>query len=188
MPGYFCTQNAEKLTQFCHRAWLESKYSKQTLKKKKEKNNMKKSVWILALALTLALPALGLAAEAPAAPQPLAAYGRQGGRWNQTAPQGAQAAQGSFTDADSDGVCDVCGSVPGTNAQGMRFTDADKDGVCDHLGTGQGAGFADSDGDGVCDHLGTRQHLRRGVTNQRNQGGQGMHRNAPANGQGRNRR
>lgn len=124
---------------------------------------MKKSVWILALALTLALPALGLAAEAPAASQALAAYGRQGGRWNQTAPQGAQVPQANFTDTDNDGVCD-------------------------HLGVGQGAGFADSDGDGVCDHLGTRQHLRRGMTNQRNQGGQGMHRNAPANGHGRNRR
>ncbi len=65
----------------------------------------------------------------------------------------------NFVDANSDGVCDVCGGV-----------DADGNGICDSCpnggvrpqdgsgrragrgNAGQGAGFVDADGDGICDN------------------------------------
>ena len=64
----------------------------------------------------------------------------------------------NFTDANNDGICDVCGGA-----------DADGNGVCDSCpnggvrpqdgtgkrtgqGAGNRAGFADADGDGVCDN------------------------------------
>ncbi len=43
----------------------------------------------------------------------------------------------SFSDADGDGVCDLCGRIPGTNGcGGYDYTDADQDGVCDYYAEG----------------------------------------------------
>jgi len=74
-------------------------------------------------------------------------------------------AERPFVDEDGDGVCDVCGNVPGEfaggrgwrgqgpNGEGVRqFVDEDGDGVCDVCGNVPGEGqFVDQDGDGVCD-------------------------------------
>ncbi len=141
---------------------------------------MKKKVLILGITLMMALPVLGLAAQAPAAPEMTAAASgrRMGGRWNQSAPQTTQAApQVNFVDADNDGVCDVCGNVPGANAQAPGFVDANGDGVCDHFGTAQ-------------QHQGGQQGQKQagGRGFGKSQGGQGRHQNAQPNGQERNRR
>lgn len=69
--------------------------------------------------------------------------------------------QTSFVDEDGDGVCDLCGNVPGSGA-GANFIDEDGDGVCDNYGTGVGTGFVDEDGDGVCDNCGSALGQRSG--------------------------
>lgn len=82
----------------------------------------------------------------------------------------------NFVDEDGDGVCDTCGSVPGTSMgnqhgsgmMGSNFVDADGNGVCDTCGNMPGTGmgnqqgngamgsnFVDEDGDGVCDTCGS---------------------------------
>ena len=112
---------------------------------------MKKNLLILTLALLIALPVFGLAAEAttPAATEvletettPVAPYGGQNGRrWNQTAP-GTTVPQSGYVDDDNDGVCDICGNEQGKNPEAPNFLDENEDGVCDHFGTdqqGQGA-------------------------------------------------
>ena len=145
---------------------------------------MKKNLIILTLALLIALPVFGLAADVttPEAQttQTAALGGQYGRRWNQ-APQAPAAQQGSYVDADDDGKCDICGNEQGTNATAPGFVDADNDGTCDNYGTdlqgqggnrqgngggqnaqgkgvqgsAQGQSFVDADGNGVCDNLGT---------------------------------
>ena len=113
---------------------------------------MKKNLMILTMALMIALPVFGLAADAttPAAPEVQAAEttpvtplgGQFGRRWNQTNPD-ATVPQAGFVDADGDGVCDTCGNAQGTDPSSPNYIDENKDGVCDHFGTdeqGQGQG------------------------------------------------
>lgn len=113
---------------------------------------MKKNLLILTLALLIALPVFGLAADVstPVAPEvqatdtiPTAPLGGQyGRRWNQAAPD-TTAPTISFVDADGDGVCDNCGNALGTNPDAPNYIDENKDGVCDHFGTdeqGEGQG------------------------------------------------
>ncbi len=107
---------------------------------------MKKNALIFALALLIALPIFGLAAEAATAPAlepqsaPTTALGGQyGRRWNQVPAQNDP--QNGFVDADSDGLCDLCGNEQGKNTGAPNFVDSDLNGVCDHFGTelqGQG--------------------------------------------------
>jgi len=114
---------------------------------------MKKNLIVLTLALLIALPVFGLAADAttPAAPEVQATEptpttplgGQYGRRWNQTAPD-TTVPQVGYVDADGDGVCDNCGNALGTNPDAPNFIDENKDGVCDHFGTdeqGQGQSF-----------------------------------------------
>ena len=136
---------------------------------------MKKNLIILTLALLIALPVFGLAADVtvPEAQttQTAPLGGQYGRRFNQ-APQAPAAQQGSYVDADNDGKCDICGNEQGTNAAAPGFVDANNDGTCDHYGTdlqgqggrrqgkgvqgsAQGQSFVDADGNGVCDNLGT---------------------------------
>ena len=85
---------------------------------------MKKNLMILTMALMIALPVFGLAADAatPAAPEVQAAEttpvtplgGQFGRRWNQTNPD-TTVPQAGFVDADGDGVCDTCGNAQGTD-------------------------------------------------------------------------
>ncbi len=110
---------------------------------------MKTRMLMLMLALSLALPVLGLAAEAtqpaPAATEPTeqteqatdatAPYGMgRNRRWNNT-----QKTPGTnYMDENNDGVCDNCGlsgQAPG-RGQGPNFADENKDGVCDHFTDG----------------------------------------------------
>lgn len=105
---------------------------------------MKKNLLILALALTIALPVFGLAAEVTTAPATTAEttattpYGGQyGRRWNQQPVTPATAPQTNYEDADGDGICDNCGQAQGTNPAAPGYVDADGNGVCDHLGTAQ---------------------------------------------------
>ncbi|MDD4135370.1 MAG: hypothetical protein PHN46_09855 [Eubacteriales bacterium] len=111
---------------------------------------MKKNLMIFTLALLIAMPVFGLAADAttPVAPEiqvtetaPIVPLdGQYGRRWNQVAPDTTVPAA-SFVDADGDGVCDNCGNALGTNPDAPNHIDENKDGVCDHLGTdeqGQG--------------------------------------------------
>ena len=113
---------------------------------------MKKNLMILTMALMIALPVFGLAADAatPAAPEVQAAEttpvtplgGQYGRRWNQTNPD-TTVPQAGFVDADGDGVCDTCGNAQGTDPDAPDYIDENKDGVCDHFGTdeqGQGQG------------------------------------------------
>ena len=113
---------------------------------------MKKNLMILTMALMIALPVFGLAADAatPAAPEVQAAEttpvtplgGQYGRRWNQTNPD-TTVPQAGFVDADGDGVCDTCGNAQGTDPSFPNYIDENKDGVCDHFGTdeqGQGQG------------------------------------------------
>ena len=113
---------------------------------------MKKNLMILTMALMIALPVFGLAADAatPAAPEVQAAEttpvtplgGQYGRRWNQTNPD-TTVPQAGFVDADGDGVCDTCGNAQGTDPSSPNYIDENKDGVCDHFGTdeqGQGQG------------------------------------------------
>lgn len=140
-----------------------------------------KRMFVLMLVLSLALPVLGLAAEATAPDTtPLALGAQRGRRWN-TTPADPAAPQSNYVDENNDGLCDNCGTAQGTNPDAPGFVDADKDGVCDNLGTAQqyqgrmgqrgrrgmqarGRGFVDADGDGVCDNLGDAQRFggRRG--------------------------
>lgn len=136
---------------------------------------MKKNLIVLTLALLIALPVLGLAADVTspevqtAQASPLG--GQYGRRFNQ-APQAPAALQGNYVDADNDGTCDICGNEQGKNAAAPGFVDADFDGTCDHYGTdlqglggrkqgmgrgqsAQGQSFVDVDKDGVCDNLGS---------------------------------
>lgn len=126
---------------------------------------MKKKMLLLVLALLLALPVLGLAAESTeipkaetvpeseTAPETTVPFGMM--RWHRRNSTPGQAdpsvpfgsgqrrwnqAPGNllpFADENGDGLCDVCGREPGTNPQSPGFTDEDGDGVCDHLGTGR---------------------------------------------------
>ena len=113
---------------------------------------MKKNLMILTMALMIALPVFGLAADAatPAAPEVQAAEttpvtplgGQFGRRWNQTNPD-TTVPQAGFVDADGDGVCDTCGNAQGTDPDAPNYIDENKDGVCDRFGTdeqGQGQG------------------------------------------------
>ena len=135
---------------------------------------MKKTLLILAMALLIALPAFGLAAEETAAPEtettpaPAAQYGR---RWRQTAPQSR------FEDADNDGICDNCGQAQGQNPDAPGFTDENKDGICDRYNTPlQGQG-----GQGRFSGRGQRM----GRMNRMGRMGCGMRGNAQGQGQGR---
>lgn len=113
---------------------------------------MKKNLMILTMALMIALPVFGLAADAvtPAASEVQAAEttpvtplgGQYGRRWNQTNPD-TTVPQAGFVDADGDGVCDTCGNAQGTDPDAPNYIDENKDGVCDHFGTdeqGRGQG------------------------------------------------
>ena len=113
---------------------------------------MKKNLMILTMALMIALPVFGLAADAatPAAPEVQAAEttpvtplgGQYGRRWNQTNPD-TTVPQAGFVDADGDGVCDTCGNEQGKNTSAPNYIDENKDGICDHFGTdrqGRGQG------------------------------------------------
>ena len=113
---------------------------------------MKKNLMILTMALMIALPVFGLAADAatPAAPEVQAAEttpvtplgGQYGRRWNQTNPD-TTVPQAGFVDADGDGVCDTCGNAQGTDPSSPNYIDENKDCVCDRFGTdeqGQGQG------------------------------------------------
>ena len=59
----------------------------------------------------------------------------------------------AFVDADSNGICDTCGTAHAGGCWGGCFVDANGDGVCDNLGTG--CAFIDADGNGICDTCGT---------------------------------
>ena len=105
----------------------------------------KKNLIILTLALLLALPLFGLAADAaiPGTHTVQAApLGGQNSRRRSRTPQTPAIPQGSFVDADNDGNCDICGLEPGEHTASPNYTDENKDGVCDHCGTsaGQGSG------------------------------------------------
>ena len=115
---------------------------------------MKKNLLILTLALLVALPVFGLAAEATTPEKteveatettqttPAAPFGGQKGRrWNQAAPE-TTAPQTGYVDADDDGFCDNCGNEPGKNTDAPNYVDENEDGICDLFGTdaqGQGA-------------------------------------------------
>lgn len=134
---------------------------------------MRKTLVILVMALLIALPVFGLAAELPAAPDaetaapPAVQYGR---RWRQTTPAEPAvpatpaAPRTGYVDADNDGVCDNCGQAQGQNPNAPGFTDADGDGVCDHLGSARQRRFA----------MGSRQMMM---------GGRGQHRRPFGNAQ-----
>lgn len=125
---------------------------------------MKKTLLILVMALLVALPVFGLAAEVTTAPetQSTAPAVQFGPRWRQTipavpaepadpaAPAVPTAPWTGYVDADGDGVCDNCGQAQGQNPGAPGFTDADGDGVCDHLGTPMQRRFA----------MGSRQMMR----------------------------
>ncbi|NLX82316.1 MAG: hypothetical protein GXZ04_00640 [Clostridiales bacterium] len=105
---------------------------------------MKKNVLILALALLLALPVFGLAAEETAQPetstpvnQTTPQGAQRGRRWNQTPAAPAATPKSNYVDDNNDGVCDNCGQTQGNNPDAPGFVDADGNGVCDHLGTEQ---------------------------------------------------
>lgn len=123
---------------------------------------MKKTLVILVMALLIALPVFGLAAETAAPVQ-------YGPRWRQNTPavpaDPATPAdpQTNYVDADNDGICDNCGLAQGQNPDAPGFTDADGDGVCDHLGTAMQRRFA----------MGSRQMMR----------GRSMHKRAARQGQ-----
>ena len=110
---------------------------------------MKKNLIILTLALLIALPVLGLAADVstPVTPElqatgttPLG--GQYGRRWNQTpVTPNTTIPQSNYVDADNDGICDICGVEQGKNIDAPNYIDENKDGLCDHYGTdlqGQG--------------------------------------------------
>lgn len=127
------------MTPFCHNRRLGYGYGKRLPNLSKGDNPMKKNALILALALLVALPLFGLAAETAIAPveetpaATLPAGARFGRRWSQAPAEGT--APYGFTDENADGVCDVCGMEQGRNTQAPGFVDADGDGVCDHSGT-----------------------------------------------------
>lgn len=55
-----------------------------------------------------------------------------------------------FTDADNDGICDVCGTNHGNclGGQGAACVDADGDGICDNYVSGQCQGSGCGHGQG----------------------------------------
>ncbi|MGI6687277.1 MAG: hypothetical protein ACOX6Y_02760 [Christensenellales bacterium] len=103
---------------------------------------MKKTLVILVMALLIALPVFGLAAET-------ATPAQYGPRWRQNAPTvpttpavNPAAPKTNYVDADNDGICDNCGLAQGKNPNAPGFTDENGDGVCDHLGTTMQRRFA----------------------------------------------
>jgi len=67
--------------------------------------------------------------------------------------QAAMMNQTGFVDEDGDGVCDLCGNVPGSG-EGANFIDEDGDGVCDNCGSvigGQAGGYRTGEGKGTMD-------------------------------------
>jgi hypothetical protein len=77
----------------------------------------------------------------------------------------------NFVDADGDGVCDICGNVPGS---GQMMHGQGQQGA-------MGSNFVDADGDGICDNYGAMSQGQRGGQGQHGQrGGHGQH-----SGQGR---
>ena len=132
---------------------------------------MKKNLIVLTLALLIALPVLGLAADVTApevqTAQTAPLGGQNGRRWNQApqaqapqdqAPQAQAPAarQGNYVDANNNGVCDNYG----TDLQGQGGNRQGKGGGQNAQGKGvqgsaQGQSFADANGDGVCDNLGS---------------------------------
>ena len=143
---------------------------------------MKKNLLILTLALLIALPVFGLAADAttPVVPEVQATEtttlgGQYGPRWRQTTPEGTTPQTG-LVDANNDGICDNCGSEQGKNTDAPGFIDENKDGVCDHFGTNQ-----QGRGQGLMQGMRGRMHQMMGRMqqmmgrNQQTQGrGQGM--------------
>ena len=101
-----------------------------------------------------------------------------GRRWNQVPAQNDP--QNGFVDADSDGLCDLCGNEQGKNTGAPNFVDSDLNGVCDHFGTElqgqgsaqqaggrgnpQGQNYIDENNDGQCDIFaaGGQQNTGRG--------------------------
>jgi hypothetical protein len=99
---------------------------------------MKKNLLILTLALLVALPVLGLAADLTPVTTPetqTAAPILYGPRWRQNAAPATTAPQTGYVDADNNGICDNCGNALGTNPDAPNFIDENKDGICDHFGT-----------------------------------------------------
>jgi len=103
---------------------------------------MKKNLLILTLALLIALPVLGLAADLTPVTTPetqtaeaTAAPILYGPRWRQNATPATTIPQTGYVDADNDGICDNCGNALGTNPDAPNYVDENKDGVCDHFGT-----------------------------------------------------
>ncbi len=163
---------------------------------------MKKNVLILALALLIALPVFGLAAEAATAPaeetQTVTPYGGQyGRRFNQApaleteeqadpvTPYGRQSVR-RWNQAPAQTAPSVpygkgfsrWNQGPALAMPQYRFTDENKDGVCDLCGNEQGKntqapGFTDEDKDGVCDYLGTDQQRQGRGQMQSMRGGRG---------------
>lgn len=138
---------------------------------------MKRNLMILALALLVALPVFGLAADVstPAVPEAQATEtpptyplgGQYGRRWNQAAPRTTAPLTGC-ADADKDGICDNCGNAQGTNPGAPGFIDENNDGICDRFST---------------DAQGQRQGFLQGMRG-RMQGRMGRMQNAQGRGQG----
>lgn len=147
---------------------------------------MKKNLIALTLALLIALPVLGLAADvtAPVTPEAQATQtaplgGQYGRRWNQTAPE-TTVPQAGFADADNDGICDNCGNEQGKNTDAPYYIDENKDGVCDHFGTdGQGQGNRNMQA-----MRGRMQQMQGGMQNAQGRGQGMMGRNQQAQGRG----
>lgn len=95
---------------------------------------MKKKLLLVVLALAIALPLAGLAADVPETPETEAPATWYGPRWRQNAPATPPT---GFVDENNDGVCDNCGNTQGANPDAPGFADEDNDGVCDNLGTTQ---------------------------------------------------
>lgn len=91
---------------------------------------MKKNLMILTMALMIALPVFGLAADATTP----AAHEVHEAETTPTNPD-TTVPQAGFVDADGDGACDTCGRVQGTDPSSPNYIDENKDGVCDHFGT-----------------------------------------------------
>ena len=129
---------------------------------------MKKNLIALTLALLIALPVLGLAADvtAPVTPEAQAV---------QTAPE-TTAPRTGFVDADKDGICDNCGAEQGKNTEAPNYIDENKDGVCDHFGTdaqGQGQGRMQAMRGRMQQMMGRMQQMQGRMQNARGRG-QGM--------------
>ena len=153
---------------------------------------MKKNLLILTLALLVALPVLGLAADLTPATTPetqTAAPILYGPRWRQNATPATTVPQTGYVDADNDGICDNCGNVQGTNPEAPGFIDGNKDGICDHFGTdeqGQRQGRMQTMRGHMRQTIGRMQNLQ-GRSRQAQGRGQGMMgRGVQGNAQGQN--